>query len=110
MCLLHHLFLDEEFPNHHLKLVIKNGWSYIKWLVKILESPILLTADVARLYHNISHNSGFKTLNNMLQVMEHSAASVLESNYFEFNGNDVKQISGTAVATNFCNVLRVYIY
>ena len=42
--------------------------------------------------------------------MEHSAASVLESNYFEFNGNDVKQISGTAVATNFCNVLRVYIY
>ena len=120
MCLLHHLFLDEEFPNHHLKLVIKNGWSYIKWLVKILDSPILLTADVARLYHNISHNSGSKTLNNMLQVMEHSAASaeglvkmarsVLETNYFEFNGNDVKQISGTAVATNFCNVLRVYIY
>lgn len=56
----------------------------------------------------------------MLQVMEHSAASaeglvkmarfVSESNYFEFIGNDVKQISGTAVATNFCNVLRVYIY
>ena len=47
-------------------------WSNID---NISESAILVTADVVGMYHNVLHNSGFKTLNNMLQVMKHNAVS-----------------------------------
>ena len=57
------------------------------------------------------HNAGLKTLNNMLEAREHEAVStdefvkvvrlVLENNYFEFNGEVKKQISGTAIGTKF---------
>ena len=47
-------------------------WSNID---NIPESAILVTADVVGMCHNVPHNSGFKTLNNMLQVMKHNAVS-----------------------------------
>ena len=77
----------------------------------IPENAILVTADVEGLYPNIPHNAGLKALTNMLQVREHKAVStedlvkmarfVLENNYFEFNGDVKKQISGTAIGTKF---------
>ena len=110
-----------EFLDHHLKPVMQDGWSYIKdsgdFLKKIKnvgnipENAILVTADVAGLYPNILHNVGPKALCNMLEAREHKAVSsedlakmvrfVLENNYFEFNGDVKKQISGTAIGTKF---------
>ena len=110
-----------EFLDHHLKTVYQNGWSYIKdsgdFLKKIRdvgnipENAILVTADVVGLYPNIPHNAGLKALTNMCEAREHKAVStddlvkmarfVLENNYFEFNGDVKKQISGTAISTKF---------
>ena len=110
-----------EFLDHHLKPVMQSGWSYIKdsgdFLKKIKnvgnipENAILVTADVVGLYPNIPHNAGLKVLSNMLEAREHKAVStedlvkmarfVLENNYFEFNGDVKKQISGTAIGTKF---------
>ena len=110
-----------EFLDHHLKPVMQSGWSYIKdsgdFLKKIKnvgnipENAILVTADVVGLYPNIPHNAGLKALSNMLEAREHKAVStedlvkmarfVLENNYFEFNGDVKKQISGTAIGTKF---------
>ena len=73
----------------------------------IPENAILVTGH----FGNIPHNAGLKALTNMLQVREHKAVStedlvkmarfVLENNYFEFNGDVKKQISGTAIGTKF---------
>ena len=110
-----------EFLDHHHKPVMQSGWSYIKdsgdFLKKIKnvgnipENAILVTADVVGLYPNILHNAGLKALSNMLEVREHKAVStedlvkiasfVLENNYFKFNGDVKKQISGTAIDTKF---------
>ena len=110
-----------EFLDLHLKTVYQNGWSYIKdsgdFLKKIgdvgniPENAILVTADVVGLYPNIPHNAGLKALTNMFEAREHKAVStddlvkmarfVLENNYFEFNGDVKKQISGTAISTKF---------
>ena len=110
-----------EFLDHHHKPVMQSGWSYIKdsgdFLKKIKnvgnipENAILVTADVVGLYPNILHNAGLKALSNMLEVREHKAVStedlvkiasfVLENNYFKFNGDVKKQISGTAIGTKF---------
>ena len=70
-----------------------------------------MTAAVVRLYPNIPHNAGLKALSNMLEAREHKAVStenlvkmarfVLENNYFEFNGDIKKQISGTAIGPKF---------
>ena len=67
-----------------------------------------MTADVVGLYPNIPHNPGLKALSNMLEAREQKAVStddlvkmahfVLENNYFEFNGDVKKQISGTAIS------------
>ena len=48
---------------------------YWRNIDNIPESTILVTADVVGIYHNILHNSGFKTLKNTLQVMKHNAIS-----------------------------------
>ena len=100
---------------------MQSGWSYIKnsggFLKKIKnvgnipENAILVTADVVGLYPNIPHNAGLNALSNMLEAREHKAVSnedlvkmarfVLENNYFEFNGDFKKQISGTAIGTKF---------
>ena len=110
-----------EFLEHHLKPVMQNGWSYIKdsgdFLKKIRnvgnipENAILVTADVVGLYPNIPHNAGLKALSNMLEARERKAVSsddlvkvarfILENNYFEFNGDIKKQISGTVIGTKF---------
>ena len=77
----------------------------------IPENAILLTSDVVGLYPNIPHNAGLKALGNMLEAREHKlsllkielkwSVFVLEKNYFEFNGDVKKQISGTAIGTKF---------
>ena len=110
-----------EFLDHHHKPVMQSGWSYIKdsgdFLKKIKnvgnipENVILVTADVVELYANIPHTAGLKTLSNMLEAREHKPVStedlvkmarfVIENNYFEFNGDVKKQISGTAIGTKF---------
>ena len=110
-----------EFLDHHLKSVMQNGWSYIKdsgdFLKKIRnignipENAILVTAEVVGLYLNIPHNAGLKALTSMLEAREHKAVSTddlikmacfaLENNYFAFNGDVKKQISGTAIGTKF---------
>ena len=110
-----------EFLDHHLKPVMQSGWSYIKdsgdFLKKIKnvgnipENVILVTADVVELYANIPHTAGLKTLSNMLEAREHKPVStedlvkmarfVLENNYFEFNGDVKKQISGTVIGRKF---------
>ena len=100
---------------------MQNGSPYIKdyddFLKKIRnvgnipENAILVTADVAGLYPNLPHNDGLKALNNILEPREHKVVStddlvkmerfVLENNYFEFNGDLKKQISGIAIGTQF---------
>ena len=93
---------------------IKDSGDFFKRLKKIgniPENAILVTADVARLYPNTPHNAGLKALSNMLEAREHKVVStedlvkmahlVLENNYFEFNGDVKKQISGTAIGTKF---------
>ena len=100
---------------------MQNGWSYIKdsgdFLKKIRnignihENAILVRADVIGLYPNIPHNAGLEALTNMLEAREHKAVCTddlvkmarffLENNYFEFNGDVKKQISGTAIGTKF---------
>ena len=110
-----------EFLDHHHKPVMQSGWSYIKdsgdFLKKIKnvgnipENAILVAADVVGLYPNIPHSAAIKALSNMLEAREHKAVStedlvkmarfVLENNYFEFNGDVKKQISGTAIGTKF---------
>ena len=59
----------------------------------------------------IPHNAGLKALSNMLEARDHKAVYtedlvkmtrfVLENNYFEFNGDVKKQISGTVIGTKF---------
>ena len=110
-----------DFLDYHLKPVMRSGWSYIKhpgdFLKKIKnvgnipENVILVTADVVELYANIPHTAGLKTLSNMLEAREHKPVStedlvkmarfVIENNYFEFNGDVKKQISGTAIGRKF---------
>ena len=80
----------------------------------------MATADVVELYPNILHTVGLKPLSNMLEAREHKAVStenrvkmarfVLENNYFEFNGDTKKQISGTAIGTKFAPPYRVYLW
>ena len=63
------------------------------------------------MYPNIPHNAGLKNFSNMLEARERKAVStgdlvkmvrfVLENNYFEFNDDVKKQISGTAIGTKF---------
>ena len=104
-----------------LKPVMQDGWSYIrdtgdflkkaKCLGKIPEAAILLTADVVGLYPNIPHDLGLQSLRKKLnetgicKVHTEEIISmtefVLKNNYFEFNEEVCKQISGTAIGTKF---------
>ena len=100
---------------------MQKSWSYIKDLgdfiekVKrtgnILDDAILVMADVMGLYLSIPHEFGLKALELALQKRESMQIStsklvkiakfVLQSNYFEFNGETKQQISGTAIGTKF---------
>ena len=93
---------------------MQSGWSYIKDsgdFLKKIKNAILVTADVVGLYPNIPNSTGLNALGNMLEAREYKAVStedlvkmarfVKENNYFEFNGDVKKQISGRVIGTNF---------
>ena len=110
-----------EFLDHLLQPVMRSGKSYIKdtshFLEKIKdlgevpEDAILVTADVVGLYPSIPHNDGLAILEKQLDKVPQKklptseivklAEFVLKNNFFEFNGDIVHQVSGTAIGTKF---------
>ena len=111
-----------EFLDHHLKPVIQNGKSYIKDSTHFLEkiktlggipdNAILVTADVVRLYTNISNQAGLVALKDTLEKrlddgnltnddLIKMAEFVLSNNIFGFNNDTFQQISRTAIGTKF---------
>ena len=110
-----------EFLDYHLQPVMRAGKSYIrdtnhfleklKSLGKVPDNAILVTADVVGLYPSIPHEQGLKTLYEALEKREKKlipssdlkqmAEFVLKNNYFEFNTQIKRQISGTAIGTKF---------
>ena len=101
-----------EYPDFLLKPVMQDGWSYIKdtgdflqkikCLGKIPEGAILVTAEVIGLYPNIPYDLGLHSLRkrfNETGISKVPTEFVLKNNYFEFNENVCKQISGTAIGT-----------
>ena len=99
-----------EFLDHHLKLVMQKGLSYIrdsqhflekiKTIVSVPENAILFTADVVGLYPNIPHQTGLKALKPTLEKRDiikiptedivKMAEFVLTNNIFEFNSKAVQ--------------------
>ena len=83
----------------------------LKELGKIPENALLVTADVASLYPSIPHEDGLRALYTKLEEREDKTVSseslvnlaefVLKNNYFEFNSEVYRQISGTAMGTKF---------
>ena len=110
-----------EFLDHHLQPVMKGGRSYVKdtqdfleklkHLGKVPSNAILVTADVVGLYASIPHEAGLEALYEKLKErvekkipsldLVNMAEFVLKNNYFEFNSEVKKQISGTAIGTKF---------
>ena len=110
-----------EYLDFLLKLVMQDGWSYvkdtgdflkkIKRLRKIPESAILVTANVVGLYPNITHHLSLQSLRKRLnetgickvhtEEIISMAEFVLQNNYFEFNEKVCRQVSGTAIGTTF---------
>ena len=110
-----------EFLDHHLKLVMQSGKSYIKdsghffekikTLGRIPDNAILVTADVVELYPSIHHQVGLiahkealdKSLSKKIPTDDliKMAEFVLSNNFFEFNSDTFQQISGTAIGTKF---------
>ena len=106
-----------KFLDHHLKPVIKSGKSYIKdsghFLKKIKnlecipDNTLLVTADVVRLYPNISHQASINALKKALDKrplekiptddLIKMAEFVLSNNFFKFNSDILQQISGTVI-------------
>ena len=100
---------------------MQESWSYIKdsrdFLKKVKrlghipDEAIPDRADVVGLYPSISHKADLKTLRRRLNERETSeiptedmvqmAEFILENNFFEFNGEVKRQISGTAICTKF---------
>ena len=87
-------------------------------LGNIPENAILVRTDIVGLLPNILYKAGFNSLN-MLKAREHKAVSTedliktirfaLKNNYFEFNGNVKKQISGQQLVQSFHHLTRVYL-
>ena len=83
----------------------------LKELGKIPENALLVTADVASLYPSNPHEDGLRALYTKLEEREDKTVSsesivnlaefVLKNNYFEFNSEVYRQISGTAMGTKF---------
>ena len=110
-----------EFLDSDHKSVMQEGWSYIKdfgdFIKKlqnidhIPQDAIMVTADVIGLYPSIPHDASLEALKKALDNREDKSIStddltkmavfVLKNNYFEFNGNVKKKISGTAIGTKF---------
>ena len=113
-----------EFLDYHLKPVMQRSWSYIKdsgdfiekikRISNIPDDAILVMADVVGLYPSILHELGLKALEALeeapgkrdpIQIstfdLDKMAKLVLQSNYFEINGETKQKISGTAIGTKF---------
>ena len=106
-----------EFVDFHLRLIMQNGWSYIKDsndfinkiknLKNIPSNSILVTADVVGLYPSTPHESGLNAIKEALENRARKSVPVsdilkmlefvLKNNYFELNGNVKQQPSGTAI-------------
>ena len=81
----------------------------IKQIRNVSENYILVTTDVVQLYPFISHKLGLKALEKALDKGESKqistddliklAKSVLQNNFFHFNGEVKQKISGTAIGT-----------
>ena len=69
----------------------------------------MVTADVVGLYPSIPHDAGLQALHETLEkrtnkiiptnTLVEMAEFVLKNNYFEFDGQTLQQISGTAIGT-----------
>ena len=112
-----------EFLDHHLQPVMKWGRSYVKepqdfleklkHLGKVPRNAILVTADIVGLYPSIHHKTGLETLQEKLEErvekkipfsdLVNMAEFVFKNNYFEFDSEVKKQISGTAIGTKFAS-------
>ena len=115
-----------EYLDFLLKLVMQDGWSYIKdtedflkkikGLGKIPESAILVTAvfqysNISIFYPNIPHDLGLESLRKRLnesgicqaptEKLISMAEFVLKDNCFTFNEKVCRQISGTAIGIKF---------
>ena len=110
-----------EFLDHHLKLVMQSGRSYIKdtedFLKKIKnlgslpENAVLVTANVVGLHPSIPYEAGLQALEEALENRNHKQISteklvkmaqfVLKNKFFKFNNNVFQQISGTGIGTKF---------
>ena len=106
-----------EFVDFHLKPIMQDGWSYIRYsndfinkiknLKNIPSNSILVTAYIVYLYPSIPYELGLNAIkealenrarksvptNDILKMLEF----VLKNNYFEFNGNVKLQISDTVI-------------
>ena len=100
-----------EFLDHHLKLIMQNGLSYIrnsqhflekvKTVGSVPENAILVTADVMGLYPNIPHQAGLKALKEALEKRDIKklqtedlvkiAEFILNNNILEFNSKAINK-------------------
>ena len=93
---------------------IKNSGDFIKKLKNIDHislDAIMIAAVAVSLYPYIPHDAGLGTLRKVLYNRKNKKISiddltkmaefVLKNDYFEFNGKEQKQISGTAIFTKF---------
>ena len=107
------------FLDFHLQPLCKKVNSYIKdtndFLLKLKtlpslpENAILCTVDVVGLYPNIPNNEGLQALRHALDERETKTIStdtlvelsdtVLNNNFFEFDGKIYRQKRGTAIGT-----------
>ena len=110
---------DSKFLD--LQPIMKSSTSYIKstndflskhkYLKKVPDNAMLVTADVVGLYPSIPHNEGLEVLEKQLrnfykksvptEDLVKMAEFVLKNNYFEFNSNVKHQISETDIGTKF---------
>ena len=119
-----------EFVDFHLKPIMQDGWSYIRYsndfinkiknLKNIPSNSILVTAYIVYLYPSIPYELG---LNAIKEAVENRARKsvptndilkmlkfVLKNNYFEFNGNVKLQISDTVIGKKMCTTICLHIY
>ena len=79
--------------------------------LNMLPDMLLCTLDITSLYTKIPHNEGIQSIKEFLAIHRHTIALphnsntvellevVLTNNYFDFNGKNYHQISGTAMGT-----------
>ena len=118
-----------EFLDSHLKSIMQENWSYIKYsndfiikTKKLKDIPtyaILVTADVVGLYPSIPHEAGLKALKEALDKRENRNIAtnglirmdefVLKNNYL-INGQVKQQISGTTIGTKFAPYTLMFLW